>query len=183
MRGPESLTLEYRSPHGAPPRRAWATRLGVFSTVFGVIGAVGGLARSREAWTYAFDPTFRWLYPPPPWVDRAYFFAIAASPPVSALLMTAGIITLLRPSAGLRAHRWYVALKIPLVIWTSVLHAWQMWPHPYVSWQQSALQAVFECLFFGAYAWIVLLFLRRRRRYRPHRHDDTAGPAGHRPPA
>lgn len=158
----QSTVLEYQPPPAKTrPRLAWPARLGVASTVLGMLGVLAGVVRTRSALD-VFDPTFHWNYPPPVWVDRAYVASMIAAVAVSLLLVCAGILTLVRPSTVFRVHGIYAICKLPVVIAAALFHSMQMWPHPDVSRGEHVAEFIFECLFFGAYALFVLFNLRTK---------------------
>lgn len=156
-----AVALEYGGRLEVRPR--WVTRLGVASTVLGTLGGVAGLARSRQAWEHVFDPSFRWTYPPPPWVSPAFLAAVLAGAAAYAMLAAAGITSLTKPAAGLRFHVWVAACALPLVVLTAILRAMQLLPHPGVSAASLAAGVLIRSAVFGAYPAIVLFVLLRGR--------------------
>src|SRR5437660_1566697 len=97
-----TVALEYRSQPETRPR--WVTALAVTSLILGTLGAIAGGVRSRDAWTYVFDSTFRWDYPPAVIVPPLYLAAVLAAIVVSVFLTTAGVVSLVRPAIVLRVH-------------------------------------------------------------------------------
>ena len=155
---PSPVALEYRELPEARPR--WVTRLAITSIILGTLGIVAGVLRMRDAWMYVFEPTFRWIVPPHPAVPPLYLAAILAAIAVSALLMTAGIVSLIRPRLTARLHLLYAFCKLPLVAATATLRVLLISRNPAAS--SLVMEPVIECLLFGFYPAVVLWIVWRR---------------------
>ncbi len=159
---PSLAPLEYRPLSAREPRPRWIGRLGLASLLLGLFGIAMGVARIRQAWECAFDPTFKRLCPPPKWVDHALFYSTCAEVGVSMLLMFAGIVTLTRGPAVFRIHAWYIACKLPLVFLTTTLYTMQFWTFPDITGVDRTLEFLLRFGFFGAYAWFLIFYLRAK---------------------
>ena len=148
--------------------------MAVTSLILGTLGMIAGAARSRDAWAYVFDPTFRWNHPPAAVVPPLHLTAVLFAVGVSVLLMTAGIVSLVRPALALRLHLLYAAVKLPLVALTAVLRMLLLSPNPDVPGFLLASEVAFECLVFGAYPALVLVVVWRQARTTRPEHDSLA---------
>ena len=98
----------------------------------------------------------------PRWVMRlAVASAVLAGAVAYAMLTTAGIMSLMKPSAGLRFHLWCAASVLLLVVLTATLRAMQLLPHPDVSAASLAAGALIQSAVFGAYPAIVVCLVVR----------------------
>jgi hypothetical protein len=161
-----AVALEYRGRAEVRPR--WVTWLGVASTALGTLGALAGLARARQGWGYLFESRIRWNYPPLPWVPPAYLIAALVGTMACAMLATAGILSLIKPAAGLRFQLWCAACLLPLVVLTAILGAMHLWPHPEFSAASLAASVLMECAVFGTYPAIVVFVVLRGCKTRGH---------------
>lgn len=157
-----SPVLSYQRRPAERPR--WVARLGVGSIVVGTLGMAGGIPRGRDAWAHVFDPTYRWLYPPPPAVDALYLAAVLGGAACSVLLVLCAVMTLAKPHQGMRLHLWYAALAIPMVAIRAALRQARLWSHPDFSATMLLIDALVECALLGVYPLFILLLVRCKAR-------------------